>query len=147
MNWKLSNVPIPIAYVLGLVLGGILQFIFPRTIFQLDRILFALGLPLIGLGIGLAAWAVHEAGATDVEAPDTLITGGPYTYSRNPMYVGWILIYLGVVVVVNSLWMFVLFSLVFVTTHFVDIPKEERYLTEQFGEEYLDYQSRVRRYL
>lgn len=147
MKWRWSNVPIPIAYILGIVLGGILQFIIPRTIFQLGWIRFALGLPLIGVGIGLAAWAVFEAGATNVETPETLITGGPYTFSRNPMYVGWASIYLGIVVVVNSLWMFVLFPFVFVTTHFVDIPKEERYLREQFGDEYVDYQSRVRRYL
>ena len=63
------------------------------------------------------------------------------------MYVGWGLIYLGVALIVNSVWILVLFPLVIAAIHFLDILKEEQRLKEQFGDEYLDYQSRVRRYL
>jgi protein-S-isoprenylcysteine O-methyltransferase Ste14 len=63
------------------------------------------------------------------------------------MYVGWTLIYLGIAFVVNSVWVTALLPLVIAFTHFVDVPKEERSMREQFGDEYLDYQRRVRRYL
>lgn len=63
------------------------------------------------------------------------------------MYVGWGSLYLGVALIVNSVWIIALFPLVFVVTHFLDVLKEEQLLGEQFGEEYRDYQSRVRRYL
>jgi protein-S-isoprenylcysteine O-methyltransferase Ste14 len=146
MKWKWSNVPIPMAHVLGLVLGGILQFVFPRTIFQNQWIGYALGLLLIGIGIGLSAWSVLEAGAINIESPNRLITSGPYAFSRNPMYIAWDSIYLGVALIVNSVWIIALFPLVIAATHFMDVLKEEQLLIEQFGDEYLDYQSRVRRY-
>ena len=145
MKW--SNVPIPIADVVGLGLGGILQLIFPRMIFQSQWIGYVLGLPLIGIGIGLTAWAVLETGNINIVSPNRLITSGPYAFSRNPMYVGWGLIYLGVTFIVNTFWMLVLFPLVLSVTHIVDVLREEQFLKEQFGDEYLDYQSRVRRYL
>jgi protein-S-isoprenylcysteine O-methyltransferase Ste14 len=147
MKWKWRNVPIPIPHVLGLGLGGILQFIFPWMIFQSQWIGYVFGLPLLGIGIGLSAWAVLEAGTTNVESPNRLITSGPYSFSRNPMYIGWGLIYLGVALIVNSIWIIALFPLIITATHFMDVLKEEQLLREQFGDEYLDYLSRVRRYL
>lgn len=147
MKWKWSNVPITVPQVLGLGVGVILQFVFPMTIFQLQWIGYLLGLPLIGIGIVLSAWAVLETGTTNIESPDRLLTSGPYSFSRNPMYVGWGSLYLGVALTVNSVWIIALFPLVFAVTHFLDVIKEEQFLGEQFGEEYRDYQSRVRRYL
>ncbi|UCD42477.1 MAG: isoprenylcysteine carboxylmethyltransferase family protein [Chloroflexota bacterium] len=117
------------------------------TIFQLQWIGYLLGLSLIGIGIVLSAWAVLETGTTNIESPDRLLTSGPYSFSRNPMYVGWGSLYLGVALIVNSVWIIALFPLVFAVTHFLDVIKEEQFLGEQFGEEYRDYQSRVRRYL
>lgn len=147
MKWKWSNVPIPVPHVLGLGVGVILHFVFPMTIFQLQWIGYLLGLPLIGIGIVLSAWAVLETGTTNIESPDRLLKSGPYSFSRNPMYVGWGSLYLGVALTVNSVWIIALFPLVFAVTHFLDVIKEEQFLGEQFGEEYRDYQSRVRRYL
>ncbi|UCF29278.1 MAG: isoprenylcysteine carboxylmethyltransferase family protein [Chloroflexota bacterium] len=147
MKWKWSNVPITVPQVLGLGVGVILQFVFPMTIFQLQWIGYLLELPLIGIGIILLAWAVLETGTTNIESPDRLLTSGPYSFSRNPMYVGWGSLYLGVALIVNSVWIIALFPLVFAVTHFLDVIKEEQFLGEQFGEEYRDYQSRVRRYL
>jgi protein-S-isoprenylcysteine O-methyltransferase Ste14 len=147
MKWRWGNVPIPITHLLGLALGGILQLVYPKMIIQNQWVGYALGLPLIGIGIGLSAWSVLEAGATNVESPDRLLTGGPYSFSRNPMYISWGAIYLGVALIVNSIWIIALFPLVFAITHFMDVVREEQLLKEQFGDEYLDYQSRVRRYL
>ena len=83
----------------------------------------------------------------DIASPNLLLTGGPYAFSRNPMYLGWGLIYLGIGLAVNSAWILALFIPVVAYVHFVDIRKEERRLEEQFGDEYLEYQRRVRRYL
>lgn len=147
MKLKWSNVPIPITHILGIALGGVLQLIFPWTIFQNQLIGYVLGIPVVGAGMGLAGWSVLEAGSTNVESPEKLITSGPYSFSRNPMYVGWGMIYLGVALLVNSVWIMALFPLVIAAIHYLDVLKEEKFLIERFGEEYLDYQSRVRRYL
>jgi protein-S-isoprenylcysteine O-methyltransferase Ste14 len=144
MKW--SNVPIPEAHVVGLLLGAITQLSFPRELFRLPGIGDAFGLPLILVGIGICAWSVFEAKEMDIASPPTLLTSGPYALSRNPMYVGWSLIYLGFAFVVNSVWIIVLFPAVIAYVHFVDIPREEQLLQQQFGQEFLDYRKRVRRY-
>lgn len=146
MKWKWSNVPIPVQHLLGLVVGTILQFMLKHKLFAFSWIGHVIGWPLIATGVGLSAWSVIEAGDIDVESPTKLLTGGPYSLSRNPMYIAWTLIYLGIALATNWLWVFALLSLIIAFTHFVDIRMEERFLREQFGEEYLEYQRRVRRY-
>ena len=144
MRWK--NVPIPEAHLVGLVVGAIAQIAFSQKVFNLGWIGDVAGWPLILAGIGLCTWSVFEASEMDITSPPMLLTGGPYALSRNPMYVGWSLIYLGIGLTVNSLWIMALFPVVIAYIHFVDIPREEQLLQQQFGQEYQDYQKHVRRY-
>ncbi len=146
MKWKWSNVPIPAQHLLGLVLGTILQLVFKQRLFTTVWIGAAIGLPLIAIGVGLSAWSVVKAGDTEIKEPIKLLTDGPYTFSRNPMYIAWTLMYLGVGLSANSFWITVLLPLVVTFTHFVDVRKEERFLEKQFGNEYLRYKGQVRRY-
>jgi protein-S-isoprenylcysteine O-methyltransferase Ste14 len=81
---------------------------------------------MIAIGLGLSAWSVREAGNIEVESPTKLLMSGPYSLSRNPMYVGWTLIYSGIALVANSVWMIALLPLVVAFTHFVDVHMEER---------------------
>ena len=147
MMWKWRNVPIPVQHLLGLLVGGVLQFLFKQRFLPWPWIGHALGWPLVAMGIGLAVWAVVEAGDTDVEAPSTLLTAGPYSLSRNPMYVAWTLFSLGIALAANSPWILALLPLAAAFTHLVDIRTEERLLDEEFGDEYQQYRARVRRYL
>ncbi len=63
------------------------------------------------------------------------------------MYVGWSMIYLGISLAVNSLWLVILFPAVIVPMHFLSVRREERFLEGQFGDEYRKYREKVRRYL
>ena len=63
------------------------------------------------------------------------------------MYIGWTLLFLGIALAANSLWIIALLPIIFVYTHFVDIRKEEEQLKAEFGNLYLEYQDRIRRYL
>jgi protein-S-isoprenylcysteine O-methyltransferase Ste14 len=146
MQWKWANVPIPVQHLLGLVLGAVLQLVFKQRLFAAAWIGDAIGLPLIVFGVGLSAWSVVQAGDIEIEAPIKLLTGGPYSLSRNPMYIAWTLMYLGIGLAANSLWITALLPLVAGFTHFVDVRREERFLEKQFGDEYLQYKGRVRRY-
>jgi protein-S-isoprenylcysteine O-methyltransferase Ste14 len=101
---------------------------------------------LIGAGILLGAWAVRAAGNVDVESPSELVTTGPFAFSRNPMYVAWMALYVGIALVVNTVWLFVLLPVVLVVTH-VTVQREEHSLESAFGDEYRDYKDDVRRYL
>ncbi|WP_420645598.1 methyltransferase family protein [Candidatus Leptofilum sp.] len=147
MKWKWGNVPIPIQYVAGLVLGAILQVSVPRPIFNDPRVGDILGLVIAAIGIGTVIWSVVAAGYVDIESPQKLVTSGPYARSRNPMMLAWTLIYVGISLVANSIWILAFLVLVILVTHFVDIPKEEQFLENQFGDEYAEYRRRVSRYL
>ena len=77
----------------------------------------------------------------------TLATGGIYSYSRNPMYFGLLLVYSGLGALVGNWWTFILIPLLIVTVQLSVIKKEEIYLESAFGKEYNDYRKRVRRWI
>ncbi len=146
MRWRWSTVPIPEVLLVGLVIGTILHILLSQRLIHLPWIGYIIGWPLIAVGIGLCAWSVTEAKEMNIANPNILLKSGPYALSRNPMYVGWTLIYLGISYAANSVWIIALLPVVIIYIHFVDIRKEERLLDEQFGDEYSQYRKRVRRY-
>lgn len=110
------------------------------------------GIAVIALGVGLAAAAVRRfrSAGTSLqpwEPSTTLMTDGPFRFSRNPVYVAYTLVYLGVGSWMNSLWPLLLLPLVLWLMHRLVISREESYLEARFGEAYRDYSHRVRRWL
>jgi len=77
----------------------------------------------------------------------TLITDGPFGYSRNPGYLAGAMVYAGIASLTNVLWVFLLLPVVLLTMRRTAIEREERYLEGKFGEEYLRYKARVRRWI
>ena len=147
MRWKWVNIPIPESYVLALVAGVLLQFLKPYAITTVQWLVRVIGAPLLLAGLVLVGWSVAAAGEVSLEKPTVLLTSGPYRFSRNPMYVAWTSISLGLALLVNSVWLVGALPLAFLYLHLVEIPREEASLEEMFGEEYLSYKRRVRRYL
>jgi protein-S-isoprenylcysteine O-methyltransferase Ste14 len=78
---------------------------------------------------------------------NAIVATGPYTYTRNPMYLSLCLAYAGIGLLLNGALPLLLLPLLALTLHFGVIKREERYLTAKFGESYLAYQRRVRRWL
>lgn len=100
----------------------------------------------------LAFWSLYEffRARTDVrpDRPDSaLITTGPYRYTRNPLYIGLSLVQLSAASWLNNLWVLLLLPLSIVVITKYAIAREERYLEKLFGQEYLHYKARVRRWL
>lgn len=134
----LRNVPIPPAHLLGIaallahrrrtVRGGVV------------------GWALTAAGGILAARCVRAAGGVDLEAPEEVVTSGPYAVTRNPMYVAWSLAHLGVGLAVGSRWTFATWPVAVGWVH-VEVLREERVLAERFGARYRDYRAVVPRYL
>ena len=84
----------------------------------------------------------------DVRKPaTTLITQGPYRYSRNPQYLALTLLYSGLALLTASAWVLVLLVPTLVVMTYGVVKKEEAYLERHFGDEYREYKSRVRRWL
>jgi protein-S-isoprenylcysteine O-methyltransferase Ste14 len=106
----------------------------------------------VALAVGLLIWGRRTlvAGGTNVDPslPSTVIvTAGPYRFSRNPLYVGLALVYLGLTVALDTWWGIVLLALVLIVMHLGVIQREERYLAQKFGDHYRQYRAAVRRYL
>ena len=83
---------------------------------------------------------------TDKPVP-RLTTEGPFRYTRNPSYLALAMIYAGIAVLRNSLWAMLLLPFVVIVIQREVIGREERYLERTFGEEYLAYKGRVRRWV
>ena len=77
----------------------------------------------------------------------TLVVSGPYRFTRNPMYLAWELIVIGVGLAANAPWVILMAIPAALLTRRLVIDKEERYLETKFGAEYLDYKARVRRWV
>jgi protein-S-isoprenylcysteine O-methyltransferase Ste14 len=140
----------PLVYLGTIVLGVILHFarpiaLLPRGVSPLFGVLVAL------LAIGLFVFAVRtfRAAGTPVPGnrPTTTIVGtGPYRFSRNPIYLAFSLLQLGLALWVNSLWLVITLLAAVAVMSFVVIPKEERYLEARFPSEYSSYKASVRRW-
>ncbi len=77
----------------------------------------------------------------------TVVTDGAFRYSRNPTYLSLTLLYVGVALVLNSLWVLMMVVPAVAVTHWGVVLREERYLESKFGEEYRRYTQRVRRWI
>jgi protein-S-isoprenylcysteine O-methyltransferase Ste14 len=141
----------PLFYLAGLALGGGLEFAFP-----IDGPSTAVRIAVAVLGV--AAWALFDGAAsvrfTRADTPmipfkpvRALVTDGPYRFTRNPMYVGMACLYVAIAVGFSLIWALFLLPLVLLVVDRLVIAKEEPYLERIFGEPYLDYKRRVRRWL
>ena len=138
-----DRLPLPVEHAVGLVAGVLLQRVFPRP--RLPSSIRPGGWLLVAAGSGLNAWAVAARRGEAIDRPERLATGGPQAWSRNPMYVGWTLLHLGLGVVFRSPWLLSTWPPTFVLVH-RQVLREERDLAVRFGAEFTDYRVRVPRY-
>ncbi len=143
-------IPPPIAWALAFLAGLALDWARPLPF---DRPgLRLIGIMVVAAGIALALTAVvaFRRSGTHLEPykPTTaIVSDGPYRFTRNPIYLGMFLGQVGLALAINSIWLLVtLLPFYLVIRHGV-VAREERYLERKFGRTYLDYQSRVRRWL
>jgi len=112
--------------------------------------IFGFVLYFVGICFGFPAmfkFAKSKNTIMTVKPATSLQTNGIYSYTRNPMYVTLLFVYLGLALQFGNWWTLILapFLIAFITNWV--IRPEERYLTRAFGEEYMKYQKRVRRWI
>ncbi|MFI2810898.1 MULTISPECIES: isoprenylcysteine carboxylmethyltransferase family protein [Microbulbifer] len=142
--------PLVLALFLGAALA--LQWLWPLPVSGTHRYLWRPGLFLALAGVALAVWAARalvRAGThVHPRRPTTsIVCDGPFRFSRNPIYLALLMIYLGVTLLFNSWWGPLLLLPLAAALHFGVVKPEERYLLEKFGHEYRSYRKRVRRYI
>ncbi len=111
-----------------------------------------MGLTIFVLSFGLATWGIRTFRRHDTVVKPTgdvtqVVTSGPFKYTRNPMYLSLIVIYLGGMLFFRLPWAVVLLVPVFLALHFGIILPEEKYLESKFGEDFVTYKRQVRRWL
>jgi protein-S-isoprenylcysteine O-methyltransferase Ste14 len=143
--------PPPVIYLGALVIGLLLNRRFPIA-FLPRRIARRLGWPLLSGGVllmGWFEWAMRHAGtpANPYKPVSHIATEGPFLYTRNPAYLGMTMTYTGIAGLANALWASLLLPVALLVIQRGVIEREERYLERKFGEEYLHYKGRVRRWI
>ena len=148
--------PPPTLFIAGFGIAWLLEMYVSRIRIVNARgstaIFEILGVTCWGLGIilmvwGLVTFAMARTAILPMRPASRIVDHGPYRFTRNPMYVGMSLAYLGGAFVLNSVWALIFFPVVIALLSRLVITREERYLSSAFGEEYDSYRGRVRRWL
>lgn len=142
----------PLLYAGTLALGILLHLAVPVRPLPPGPARWAAGGLLALLSLALGAWGERtmQRAGTNVNPmrPTTrIVTGGPFRFSRNPLYLSVTGLYLAVALLVNALWPLVLLVPLMIVVQQGVVKREERYLEAKFGEEYRAYRARVRRWL
>jgi protein-S-isoprenylcysteine O-methyltransferase Ste14 len=141
----------PVVNFAPFTLAWALQWWRPWTIPGGDALTVA-GFALVAGGIALMLWAfftLRRANTTVIpwEPVSAIVSTGPFRFSRNPIYLADAITYIGGSLLIRSWWpLLILPGIVLVMRRKV-IDREERYLTDRFGDAYGEYQLRVRRWL
>jgi len=111
-----------------------------------------LGLIPMSAGILLAVWArllfkKHQTTIKPGQVSNRLVTEGPFRFTRNPIYLGMVLVLAGAAILFGSLSPWLMLPIFIAVISRTVIPVEESMLREKFGAEYQQYQARVRRWL
>ncbi|WP_426227800.1 methyltransferase family protein [Pseudarthrobacter sp. DSP2-3-2b1] len=145
----LSNIPLPEQNLAGLAAGLVLQRVVPLRIGRpsgpASPLLTTAGAASLAAGGTLVTWAWFAARNTRLAHPEALVTGGPYAFSRNPMYLGCALIQLGAGLLQNNAWMVAALPVASAAMH-REVLREEAFLAEAFGERFTQYRRSVPRY-
>ncbi len=141
----------PAMYFGTLIAGLIIHFIFP--IYFLPRPISSIsGIAAIFVAVVIAFSAINTmrraSTAVNPSLPTTaIVSDGIFGFSRKPIYLSFTLLYCGIALLFNALWAILLLLPLLVIVQIGVIQREEVYLESKFGDEYLSYKVRVRRWL
>lgn len=141
----------PLIYSSSIALGLVLHQVWPaRLVPPLVSTPVGAGITLLAVLLFLTALRTLRAAGTPIPGnrpTTTIVRTGPYRFSRNPIYLAFSLLQLGLSIWVNSLALLITLIPAIALMALVVIPREERYLAARFPAEYLPYQASVRRWL
>ncbi len=141
----------PLVYLGAILLGVLLHFGWPLPLVR-HPLGGPIGAGVVLMAVGLFIAAVRTFGAAGTPVPGnrpttTIVRTGPYRFSRNPIYLAFSSLQVGIALWVSSLWLLITLVPALALMSFWVIPREERYLEARFPSEYLPYKSSVPRWL
>ncbi len=143
--------PPPVLYGVALGVTAVLDWWLPLALAGQGLALWA-GAALLGAGLALNLWGVytlrrHETAVHPTHPANRIVDTGPFRFSRNPLYMGLNGAFLGIALMLDSLWGLIALALLLPLMHYGVIRREEIHLHARFGDAYAAYCDRVRRYL
>jgi protein-S-isoprenylcysteine O-methyltransferase Ste14 len=141
----------PFVYLFAIVAGVALDFMQPLRFLPNELGAF-IGIPIVVAALVLFLLSVRRFKAAGTPVPGNrpttaIVRSGPYRWSRNPIYLAFSVLQLGIACWLNSLWLLGTLAAALGLMTWAVIPREERYLERKFGAEYLEYKANVRRWL
>lgn len=146
------KLPPPLIYVIPLALAWWLGRHWPLPFSDTTTGAPAVGWALVALGAlctfpAALTFLAAKTAIVPVRPATTLVTSGLYRVTRNPMYLGFTIAYVGATLLLWNWWVVIFLPLVLWAMHALVIFREERYLDARFGQAYRDYRGRVRRWI
>ena len=140
----------PFVYLFAIVAAVALDFMQPLR-FLPNELGTVIGIPIVIAALVLFLLSVRRFKAAGTPVPGNrpttaIVRSGPYRWSRNPIYLAFSVLQLGIACGLNSLWLLATLAAVLGLMTWVVIPREEHYLERKFGAEYLVYKTSVRRW-
>lgn len=133
-----------------LLLGTAIQYFLPLSLLP-NPVQISIGAVIIAIGIGLMTLAVRRFNRVGTNVPTclpvhTIVTDGIYRYTRNPMYLSGMFLFVGIAIAADNPWLLALLLPFFMILRYGVIAREERYLEDKFGDRFLRYKASVRRW-
>ncbi len=140
--------------VLGLCLmamGLVNYYDLAKTIFVSNPLNY-FGFLFISSGLFLPVWGAHlfkkhQTNILPYKNPDNIVKSGPFSFSRNPLYLGMLLGLIGFAIYFGTVESFIFPVILFCVINWYHIPFEEEKMTEAFGDEFINYKAKVRRWI
>lgn len=149
-GWKTAHS----IFGLVLLLGIALQILWPLSLqayigFEHSKYV---GAPFMVLGALVILWSkreleMHDQPSEPKATTTIIVQSGMFRFSRNPLYLGLLIAFCGLAFATDKLWWLILAPLAAALTHYLLIAPEETYLENKFGDEYLQYKRKVRRWI
>ena len=141
----------PLIVLASLLSGAVLTVAWPLP-FIPDVLRLPVGCLLVAMAVALFSCSIKQFRTAATPVPGnkpttTIVQTGPYRFSRNPIYLAFFTLQLGLAILLDSLWLVATLIATVAIIAVVVVPREERYLTGRFGAEYLTYKASVRRWL
>lgn len=142
----------PLLFTGTLLLGLGIHLLWPMRLAATTFSIRIVGVVLVVVSGVLSSWAsrtMRRAGTNVLPSKPTLsiVSDGPFRFSRNPLYIAGSLLYLGLTLIFNSAWPLALFVPMLIVLDRGVVRREERYLETKFGDDYRAYKTRVHRWL
>lgn len=150
-----NTLPWPPLVYLGMVALAVIAHWFwplPWLPYTFAEFMFAIGWLVVVLAVAMDISAIRtmRRAKTTVmphRASEHLVTGGPFSFTRNPIYLGNTMLMIGAGLIAGVLWLILLAPVAAFMTQKLAIEREEQHLSARFGKKYRDYMKKVRRWI